>query len=209
MRVILILLAACMLLSCKKNNDVEYGIPLNMAVARKEAIRNLSYDLFFDIPEKRGDSIPARAVIKFEWKAETQDIALDFLPDAGFIRQVAVNGEPIRIRYNNEHILVGKNHLETRTNTIAIDFLAGEAALNRNDDYLYTLFVPSRASTCFPLFDQPDLKAVFNLELRIPSGWKALSNGKVIAEEVKDGKKNVRFALTRPTSFYQFAFTAL
>ncbi len=208
MRVILILLAACMLLSCKKNNDVEYGIPLNMAVARKEAIRNLSYDLFFDIPEKRGDSIPARAVIKFEWKAETQDIALDFLPDAGFIRQVAVNGEPIRIRYNNEHILVGKNHLETRTNTIAIDFLAGEAALNRNDDYLYTLFVPSRASTCFPLFDQPDLKAVFNLELRIPSGWKALSNGKVIAEEVKDGKKNVRFAPTRPTSSYQFAFTA-
>jgi hypothetical protein len=33
---------------------------------------------------------------------------------------------------------------------LVIDFDAGDAPLNRNDDYLYTIFVPARAHEAFP-----------------------------------------------------------
>ena len=43
--------------------------------------------------------------------------------------------------------------------------------LDREDgsEYIYTLFVPSDASTTFPCFDQPDLKARFTLEATFPA----------------------------------------
>ncbi len=45
-------------------------------------------------------------------------------------------------------------------------------------EYIYSLFVPSDASTAFPVFDQPDLKARFTLDVLMPAEWKAISNEK-------------------------------
>ena len=53
--------------------------------------------------------------------------------------------------------------------------------LNRNDDFLYTIFVPARAHEAFPCFDQPDLKARWTLELDVPAGWETLANGAEVA----------------------------
>ena len=36
-------------------------------------------------------------------------------------------------------------------------------------EYIYSLFVPSDASTAFPVFDQPDLKARVRLSLVTPA----------------------------------------
>ncbi|MDX1567313.1 MAG: M1 family aminopeptidase, partial [Longimicrobiales bacterium] len=55
------------------------------------------------------------------------------------------------------------------------------------EDYLYTLFVPDRAHAALPLFDQPDLKARFRLELEVPDGWRAISNGPVVGVETAEG----------------------
>ncbi len=208
MRISWLLVLGLLTAGCGPRQNIEPGIPLELAIARKAAIDEVAYDLFFDIPASRKDSIPARTTITYRWKSTPSDLEIDFLPPASHIKALRVNGEPIRIRYMNEHILIGKNHLESPTNTIDIEFIAGDAALNRNDDYLYTLFVPSRASTCFPLFDQPDLKATFKLALRIPSAWQAISNGRVTNTEEDGGKKTVHFSATKPTSSYQFAFAA-
>ena len=62
-------------------------------------------------------------------------------------------------------------------NRIKFEFVAGDEALNRNDEFLYTLFVPSRARLAFPCFDQPDLKARYTLTLRVPDGWQAVDIG--------------------------------
>ncbi len=58
-------------------------------------------------------------------------------------------------------------------NVIKLDFtspiLTSGSAITRYVDkedgaeYIYSLFVPSDASTAFPVFDQPDLKARFTL----------------------------------------------
>ena len=53
-------------------------------------------------------------------------------------------------------------------NLVEIEFIAGSTSLNRNPQFLYTLFVPDRARTAFPLFDQPDLKATYDLTLQLP-----------------------------------------
>ena len=62
-------------------------------------------------------------------------------------------------------------------NRIEFEFTAGDEALNRNDEFLYTLFVPARAQLAFPCFDQPDLKARYTLSLTVPDGWQAVANG--------------------------------
>ena len=66
-----------------------------------------------------------------------------------------------------------------------MDFTAGDESLNRNDEFLYTLFVPARAQFAFPCFDQPDLKARYRLTLEVPADWQAIANG---AETIRSGR---------------------
>ena len=90
-----------------------------------------------------------------------------------------------------------------------IDFVAGDAALNRNPDFLYSLFVPARAHLAFPCFDQPDLKARWTLKLTVPDGWKALANGAEVDADVRErAARDRRFGETEPLSTYLFAFAA-
>ena len=70
----------------------------------------------------------------------------------------------------NGHIVIDGKHLAKSFNRVDILFRAGDMSLNRNDDYLYTLFVPDRASTAFPCFDQPDMKARYSLTLEYARG---------------------------------------
>ena len=93
-------------------------------------------------------------------------------------------------------------------NEIVIEFVAGDAALNRNPEFLYTLFVPARAHLTFPCFDQPDLKARWTLGLEVPAGWQAVANGAETARREADGRVRLAFAETEPLSTYLFAFAA-
>jgi aminopeptidase N len=91
----------------------------------------------------------------------------------------------------NDHLIVGHAYLHPGANRIEIAFSApvrpAGAALTRYGDgndgseYVYSLLVPADASTLFPCFDQPDLKARFALELAVPEQWRAVSNGREIA----------------------------
>ena len=85
---------------------------------------------------------------------------------------------------------------------------------------MYTLFVPSDASTAFPCFDQPDLKARFTLKVTAPQDWKVVSNtGGVVLHEFDETPGGLpqsppkgtlwhSFPETEPLSTYQFAFAA-
>jgi len=62
----------------------------------------------------------------------------------------------------NGHIVIDRSLLSKSYNRVEVGFRAGDLSLNRNDEYLYTLFVPDRASTAFPCFDQPDIKGALH-----------------------------------------------
>ena len=95
----------------------------------------------------------------------------------GALRRVEAGGALVDARLQSGHIVLPASALRTGSNRVTIEFDAGDASLNRNDDFLYTIFVPARAHEAFPCFDQPDLKARWTLALDVPEGWETLANG--------------------------------
>jgi aminopeptidase N len=78
-----------------------------------------------------------------------------------------------------------------------------------DSEYLYTGFEPYQAHRLFPCFDQPDLKATFELAVTAPSAWSVISAGRQIAEEaVPDGRLLRRYEPTLPFSTYLFSVIA-
>lgn len=192
---------------CKSGAVIENGVSRELALDRKSNISDLSYDLFFNIPEQKQQPVDGRVKIHFFLK-EKKEILLDFRENGEKVRQVEANGQKVQYRILNEHIIIPPAALKLGENTIGIEFIAGDQSLNRNNDFLYTLLVPDRARTLFPCFDQPDLKALFTLSLEIPSDWLAIANAPEVSVRVNKGRQHVLFAQTEPLSTYLFSFVA-
>ncbi|HWA33748.1 MAG TPA: M1 family aminopeptidase, partial [Cyclobacteriaceae bacterium] len=188
--------------------EIIAGTSRELATERYTKIQNVRYDLALNIPLRKSDSIHGDVHIAFELRGTPSLLQLDFNAPANNIKEVTVNNKSTEPHWENEHVLVDAGDLQEGANSVKIKFIAGDAALNRNEDYLYALFVPARASTCFPVFDQPDLKAIYKLQLDIPSGWEAMSNGAIVETSTSGDRKHIVFSETKPTSTYQFAFTA-
>ncbi|MFY1676445.1 MULTISPECIES: aminopeptidase N [unclassified Streptomyces] len=72
------------------------------------------------------------------------------------------------------------------------------------ETYVYTQLFLDDVKRVFAAFDQPDLKAVFDVEVVAPSGWSVLANG--VTERVGDGRWTA--ATTPPISTYLVAVAA-
>jgi aminopeptidase N len=105
-------------------------------------------------------------------------------------------------------VLLAPELLADGENTVDATFVAGDGPLNRNPEFLYTIFVPARAHEAFPCFDQPDLKARYTLELTVPADWQAVANGAEQSRERAGDRIRIRFAETQPIPTYLFAFAA-
>ena len=184
------------------------GVSRELARQRATTISGLHYGLNFVIPEQSDAGIDGHVVIAFDLLDDSTPLTLDFTGGAERIRGVSSNGEPATWRFEREHIVIPAAALAQGRNEVEIDFVAGSAALNRNPNYLYSLFVPDRARTAFPLFDQPDLKATFELTLTVPSGWRTLSNAPVETVSPNGSSTTHRFRRSAPISPYVFAFVA-
>ena len=146
--------------------------------------------------------------ITFALKDASRPLALDFAPPTG-VRSVAAGAKTITPTRSSPITSSFPRRICARAGTRSlIDFVAGDAALNRNPEFLYTLFVPARAHLTFPCFDQPDLKARWTLGLDVPAGWQAVANGAETARSEADGRVRLAFAETEPLSTYLFAFAA-
>ncbi|MBC8153078.1 MAG: aminopeptidase, partial [Bacteroidetes bacterium] len=187
---------------------IETGVSQTLAQARKQAISQLAYALNFDIPAQKNQPIPTSETVSFLWRQSTAPLQLDFKEEAANLRHVSVNGTRIPIVFEHEHLVISASFLRPGPNTIAINFTAGNLSLNRNDEYLYTLLVPDRARTVFPCFDQPDLKASFQLSLTIPANWQAITNAPLQDSSVAGERKTVHFLPSDTISPYLFSFVA-
>ena len=199
-------MAACS--SSKKPLPIESGVAKTLADYRKENISDLEYQLRFDIPEEREEAIPAKNTITFNLKSVEQDLQIDFREQASLIKSVTCNGKASAYLFQSEHVIIPKSELQEGENSIEIEFTAGNTSLNRNDEFLYTLFVPDRARTAFPCFDQPNLKAKFQLNLSVPSHWKAMANGQLNTKKDEGNRSLYSFAQTKALPTYLFSFVA-
>lgn len=204
---------AAMFVSCAARKNMadpglETGVSASLAAYRKSVVSQIHYELALNIPEERSKGIEAIEQVSFQLRANKYPLQLDFRENPEKISKVTVNGQSIAVKHQQEHLLIDPQYLKMGENHIGIVFQAGEGALNRNTNYLYTLFVPDRARTVFPCFDQPDLKAVYSLILNVPENWKAIANGTVDNASVNSGRKIYRFKTSDTLSTYLFAFAA-
>ncbi|GJN59582.1 aminopeptidase [Elizabethkingia anophelis] len=193
----------------KPSPKVESGVSYELAQFRKSTLSNIKYELDLDIPESKTDRISGTENLTFNYKKQSEvPLQIDFKENAASLLSVSVNGQAIKTVLENEHILIDQKYLKSEHNQITFKFLAGNSALNRRDGYLYTLFVPDRARTMFPCFDQPNLKANYSLTLTIPEKWNAMANGVLKETTVKQGRKKMIFAQSDLLPTYLFSFAA-
>jgi len=189
------------------------GIPLDIAERRAAIISDLHYDLRLAIPVTLADPIEGRTTIRFSLADPSAPLVVDFATSRQHVTSLQVNGQTSAFDFVNGHIVIPAAALIKGQNQLTIAFTAGDAALNRNPDFLYALFVPARAHLSIPCFDQPNLKARWVLALDYPAQWRAVSNGAAIDEVQSEAsapdiprRAYVRFAETAPLSTYLFSF---
>ena len=120
--------------------------------------------------------------------------------------------EEVKLTFSEELI-------PTKDATLTIDFsgelnekLAGfyrssfEDTNNKKSYIAITQFEATDARRAFPCWDEPNIKATFDITMVVDSEHVALSNMHVIDEKTEDGKKHVKFATTPIMSTYLVAF---
>ena len=192
LRLILTILLGVMVLSINAQGLTK-GVSKELAEQRKANISNVIYDLTFNIPANLNEKITGKNIITFDLK-EKKDVVLDFLGDFSGTAYVLVGKrgkrKAVQCTYKNEHIVIPSRLLDEGTNKVELSFTSLDKALNRHQDYMYSLFVPDHARSCYPCFDQPDLRARYLTYIHAPKGWKTM---------VSDG------CCPLPTYLYSFA----
>jgi len=209
MKNVFLLLFLLFLISCGKKEKeftLETGISYELAKYRKQQISEVVYNLHFKIPKEKTSPIASRLEAIFTINDVKNDVVLDFNDKLTQLKSIKVNGTQSEINHQKEHIIIDKSQLSLGENSVEIFFNAGEQSLNRNDEFLYTLLVPDRASTLFPCFDQPDIKAKYNLRITAPKDWKVLAGAFEESALELDGLVEHTFETSDLMSTYLFSF---
>ncbi|MBO6032485.1 MAG: ERAP1-like C-terminal domain-containing protein [Prevotella sp.] len=167
-----LIFALCLIVLGLSAQVLEKGVSKELAQQRKTNISNVHYDLTFNIPADAKTPVTGKAVITFDL-LQKSNVVLDF--QGGFSGTCTVNGRKKRqATYKHDHILLDVKLMKEGFNIVEIDFASVNKALNRQKDFLYTIFLPDQAHSAFPCFDQPDIRARFTTTLNVPEGWKAI-----------------------------------
>ena len=198
---------------------IEPGVSHSLAQWRAQRYAQVAYGLRIAIADA-ADRLEGELEVGLTLRGDPVDIVLDWRPPTGGeLRELVINGTAVaRPRIAREHVVIPARHTRRGENTVALRFsvpiaTAGTAVTRYEDRedgaaYVYSLFVPSDASTVFPCFDQPDLKARFTFALDTPARWTAVSNAPAIGVAAREGRKRTEFRATEPISTYLFAFAA-
>ncbi|EHB53961.1 aminopeptidase N [Mycolicibacterium rhodesiae JS60] len=133
------------------------------------------------------------------------------------VHSAVLNGVDIDVSGYDESTGISLEGL-AKTNVLVVDadcrFSNTGEGLHRFVDpvdsevYLYSQFETADAKRMFACFDQPDLKATFDVTVTAPSHWQVISNGATVSAE-EEGKVKVHtFATTPKMSTYLVALIA-
>jgi aminopeptidase N len=193
-----------------------------MAAARARQVRDVSYDLWFGL-DREQETYQGRVAIAFELApGAAGELGVDF--QGGEIQSLSVNGTraaPDRLaeRYDGNRLRIEMEELNASgSNRIEIAFTHAYSTtgngFHRFQDpvdgrvYTYTNFEPYNANRMFPCFDQPDLKASYQLGVEAPSEWQVISNMPAREVSSADGRSSWSFARSPVFSTYVFALLA-
>jgi aminopeptidase N len=186
----------------------------DQAVERAALITVDGYQISLDVTD--GAGAPGERTFR-----STTTVMFDALPGADTyidlsaetVRGATLNGRELDVSGYDESIGIPLRGLEKR-NTLVVDadcrYSNTGEGLHRfvdpvdDETYLYSQFETADAKRMFACFDQPDLKATFDVRVVAPKHWKVISNGAPVS--VRDGVHT--FATTPRMSTYLVALIA-
>ncbi len=196
--------------SCQQpeKQSLESGVSHELAQQRFNDISNVEYLLELTIPDSLKGDIEGKSTITLIKKNHKSPLILDFASSQEKIISVQANEKKIFFSIENEHLVIPASYLQKGINKIEINYKLDNGALNRNDNYFYSLFVPARARTAIPCFDQPDIKAKISYIINLPKELTAITNGELLSElELCEQRKKLTFSASKPISSYLWSFT--
>jgi aminopeptidase N len=184
------------------------------AVERAALITVDSYRIDLDLTDGNGGpgehTFRSMTTVRFDALAGA-DTVIDIAADT--VRGATLNGRELDVSDYHESAGIALTGLAEH-NVVVIDadccYSNTGEGLHRFVDpvdsevYLYSQFETADAKRMFACFDQPDLKAAFNLSVTAPHHWKVISNGATVS--VEDGVHT--FAATPRMSTYLVALIA-
>ncbi|CAN5541747.1 aminopeptidase N [soil metagenome] len=191
----------------------------DQAVERAALVTVDSYRISLDLTD--GSGAPGdrtfRSTTTVEFNAVAgADTFLDIAADA--IRSASLNGHDIDVSGYDESTGIALTGLAEH-NVVVVDadcrYSNTGEGLHRFVDpvdgevYLYSQFETADAKRMFACFDQPDLKAAFDIAVTAPAHWQVISNGATTMVEDGDGGAKLHtFATTPRLSTYLVALIA-
>jgi aminopeptidase N len=188
------------------------------AVERAALVTVDNYRITLDLTD--GDGQPGqrtfRSVTTVEFDALAgADTYIDIAAHA--IRSATLNGHDIDVSGYDESTGIPLRGLADR-NVLVVDadcsYSNTGEGLHRFVDpvdgevYLYSQFETADAKRMFACFDQPDLKATFDVTVTVPPHWEVVSNGAAFTVEDDGAAKRHTFAVTPRMSTYLVALIA-
>ncbi len=187
----------------------------DQARLRKSRVSQIHYTLYFDLASSE-QVFSGRSKLRFD--LTTADTALTVDLSGAEIDRIVVNGKENTAQYNGFFITVPANALLIGHNEIQVEYRHSYdkdgTGLHRFTDpedgltYLYTYLWPYYANRLFPAFDQPNLKATFDLQVRAPESWSVVSTAPGSVSESSDSASTWTFATTPSMSTYIFSLHA-
>jgi aminopeptidase N len=198
--------------------DPQPGISQDLARARAAIIRDVTYALHFQLDAGVAEVLGSMT-LTFMLAAQSDPnapLVLDF--SGSSLTSVLLNQKPAAFRVVADHVLLPADMLVHGFNQITAQFRSaiaptGTPLTSYRDpsdgrEFYYTLVVPADAHRLYPCFDQPDLRARFQLELDLPTDWLAVANGAEIPFTgiATEGRRTWAFQETPPLPTYLAAF---
>ena len=188
------------------------------AVERAALVTVDSYRIVIDLTDGEGKpgegTFRSTTTVEFDALAGA-DTYIDIAADS--IRSATLNGHDIDVSGYDESTGIPLEGLEGH-NIVVVDadcrYSNTGEGLHRFVDpvddevYLYSQFETADAKRMFACFDQPDLKAAFDVTVTAPSHWEVISNGATFSVEDDGAAKRHTFNATPRMSTYLVALIA-
>ena len=207
-----------------RSSEVRPPLTAQEAGARAKQVGKVRYALWFSI-DGEAPEFEGRAVIQFHWKGakagDGDPLFLDFSDGTVAslkINTVLVPDEEVRTLYSGHRLRLPKKRLHPGLNRVEVayshEYGQDGVGLHRFRDpaddrvYLYSNAEPYDANRIFPCFDQPDLKAGYEVTVEAPADWAVISNLAERDVSPIGGRASWSFPPSPPFSTYLFALHA-
>ena len=191
MKLILIVMLLMIYPSFVLGND---NLTEAQAQARKKQVLEVSYDLQFDFAKEK-DTFLGKTLISAKLSDISKPLRVDLLVSEVF--SLKVNDVLIKDYIYKEGMLEISEKNLSKDLKIEITYrqkytgLAIKKIIDTDGAvYIYTKLEPYLAHHIFPCFDQPDIKAVFNVKVKAPKKWKVVGN-EMTAKKVTTGDDHI------------------